>query len=837
MKNRKLFLLMIALLSPCFALAQKNKVDTRQVEQLIERNLGYMPSNIKLKVVDKVDGRDQFSQQVKGDKLLIWGSSGVALSRGFYDFMSQNSLGQSSWSGSRFDIPDSFAGLDTRSVTSPVEHHYYLNVVTYGYTTPYWDWAQWEQEIDWMALHGIDMPLALVATEAISVRVWKRLGLTDQEISDYLVGPAHFPWMRMGNISQIDSPLPQSWHDDQVELQHKILDRMRGLNMTPICPGFAGFVPKAITRLYPDAQIVETSWGGAFHNWMISPESELFTTIAKMYIEEWEAEFGRNSHYLVDSFNEMEIPFPPKGTAERYDLLRSYGEKVYHSISESSPDAVWVMQGWMFGYQRDIWDYETLAALVSSVPDDKILLLDLAADYNAHWWHSSFNWDFYKGFYDKNWVYSVIPNMGGKTGHTGVLDFYANGHLAALESENRGNLLAIGMAPEGVENNEVIYELLTDAAWSDQHIDVEQWLERYSLARYGTYNPTLALYWQKMLSSVYGTFTDHPRYNWQFRPGTVSRGSINVCGDYFAALESFASLSEGMIDNPTYFVDLCENMALYLGAKLEIVTQAIYQAMQVGDRERSLELQGEFERLALLIDQFLDSHPTLRLERWLDFASAHGTTDQERDYYQKNARRIVTVWGPPVDDYSARVWSGLVRDYYLPRWQEYFVSANTGESVDLAAWELRWVEEQRGVSSVDYSAITSDLVADVISSVSYITPSMIEQQAGLVSVLTSDSDEACQREVGLSAGQLQDAGSIVIEYLRGGATTIASVVLELDGVEVLTQTVDKVLSYQEASYTLVFDEQMSRRANNGARLLVCLSGVDGDTSSVSVFLK
>ena len=67
-----------------------------------------------------------------------------------------------------------------------------------------------------MALHGIDMPLALVANEAISARVWKKLGLTDREIADYFVGPAHFPWMRMGNISGIDGPLPLEWHEGQL---------------------------------------------------------------------------------------------------------------------------------------------------------------------------------------------------------------------------------------------------------------------------------------------------------------------------------------------------------------------------------------------------------------------------------------------------------------------------------------------------------------------------------------------------------------------------------------------------------------------------------------------
>lgn len=115
--------------------------------------------------------------------------------------------------------------------------------------------------------------------------------------------------------------------------------------MKPICPGFPGFIPEAFKRIYPDLHIIQTHWGGAFCNWMISPQEELFSKIGTAFIREWEKEFGKNEYYLVDSFNEMDIPFPAKGSKERYELLASYGDKVYQSIRKGNPDAVWTMQG------------------------------------------------------------------------------------------------------------------------------------------------------------------------------------------------------------------------------------------------------------------------------------------------------------------------------------------------------------------------------------------------------------------------------------------------------------------------------------------------------------
>lgn len=644
------------------------------------------------------DGCDEYEISVSDGRISVKGSSQVALCRGFYDFTRRHGAGISSWSGSRFVLPDLSADEAPLKVRSPFRDHYYFNVVTFGYTMPYWDWERWEQEIDWMALHGIDMPLALVAQEAIMHRVWLKLGLTPDEINEYTVGPAHLPWMRMGNISSLDGPLTDSWHDGQIQLQHRILDRMRRLGMKPICPGFAGFVPRSINRIFPDARIVEMSWaGGAFHNWMVSPDQELFSRIGRMFIQEWEKEFGKNERYIIDSFNEMEIPFPDKGDPARYSMLADYGEAVYNSIRSANPDAVWVMQGWMFGYQRDIWDEATLEALVSKVPDDKMLLLDLAEDYNHCFWKIGSNWDYYKGFFNKDWCYSVIPNMGGKTGQTGIMEFYANtGRLKALRSPVKGRLTAYGIAPEGIENNEVLYELISAAGWTADSIPLDRWLAGYSRCRYGSCPDAMESYWQGMTGSVYGSFTDHPRYNWQFRPGSVKRGSIAFSGDYFDAVKAFASASDSLGASELYKADLAELTALYLGAKLETLVSAIDDAYLAHDTVAAEKHERRFEEIATAIDRVLASHPTLRLDRWLGYASRHGENEAARQRYLANARRIVTVWGPPVDDYSARIWSGLVGSYYLPRWRQYFQSRKTGTPYDAAQWEEDWVNGRTG---------------------------------------------------------------------------------------------------------------------------------------------
>lgn len=837
---KRILLFSFCLLSFSLQIISGQKSALVETRKVVERVTGQ--SDLPVSFVLKPDkgqpkGKNYFQYRVDDGVLKIEGSSPVALCRGFYDFVKSNRAGLYSWSGSNIRFPQQLVDGMEKRVVSPFEHHYLFNVCTYGYSMPYWDWERWEKEIDWMALHGIDMPLALVGYEAIMARVWKKMGLTDEEINNYFVGPAHLPWMRMGNVSGIDGPLNQDWHKQQVELQHKILKRMKNLGMKPICPGFPGFIPEAFKRIYPDLHIIQTHWGGAFCNWMISPQEELFTKIGTTFIKEWEKEFGKSEYYLVDSFNEMDIPFPAKGSKERYELLAFYGDKVYQSIRKGNPKAIWVMQGWMFGYQRHIWDYETLGALVSKVPDDKMLLLDLAVDYNKHFWKSEVNWEFYKGYYNKSWVYSVIPNMGGKTGMTGILDFYANGHLEALASPNKGRLVAHGMAPEGIENNEVIYELLSDAGWSDKEINIHEWLKEYSYNRYGGYPAAIRECWDLLLESVYGTFTDHPRYNWQFRPGTVRSGSINITPSFFKAIESFMEVSGQQKGNSLYLADLAELTTLYLGGKAELLIKAIDWQYEIGDTVRAAKFEKDFEHIMLGMDALLSAHPILRLERWIDFAHKQATTSEQYKQYERNAKRIVTIWGPPVDDYSARVWSGLIRDYYLPRWKHYFASRKTGIRFNFAEWEKNWVESE-GCSPQTPPADIVNTARSLVDYAAFITPVLIpDGKKGQLGSWTIGSEKAEIISFQVPADRLDKLSAVRIEKKAGKSSVVCSrLKLVADGKVLVDDASEKILYGDKLGtvYTVTLPDDI--RGNNGVELQLQIKNIGSETASGQVSL-
>lgn len=663
---------------------------------MIRRLIGSRADQINLSLTRTSFSGPFVTFEAKSGKLKIHATSEVDLCSGFYQYLKSQGLGMRTWAGKSLRIPKRWPDCEKTTLRTPFRYRPYFNAVTYGYTMPYWDWNRWEEELDWMALHGINMPLMLVANEAIATRVWRSIGLTEPEINQFYTGPAYLPWHRMGNLTNHNGPLSNSWHSQQVRLAHRILKRMRELGMRPITPGFSGFVPKGISRLHPREKLARFSWGGFApekQSYFLSADSLLFADLTGRFIASWEKEFKAEPFRLVDSFNEMELP---ASGLERETFLAEYGQSVYASMKAANPDSKWVIQGWMFGYQREIWNRATVEALFRKVPKDKVLVLDMACDYNGTFWHNEMNWKVQNEFSGVPWVYGTIPNMGGKTGYTGILNFYRKDVFKALTDPSQKHLAGFGIFPEGLENNEIIYELLTDNIWRSEPFGMDDFLFCYCRARYGAAPEAAVRGWKLLTESCYATFTDHPRFGWQY--GSTGKGSMNKDPRFAEGVRLLASCASQLKGATLYRPDLIEQAAMIAGSRAEDLFGQAMSAAKGGDVEQCKALWARAQTELLLADRLLESHPNHRLKRWLDFARHSGASSAESDRYERDARRIVTVWGPPVNDYSARLWGGLIRDFYVPR-MELRLKAALGEKVDVALWEEKWVNSL-GVSAV-----------------------------------------------------------------------------------------------------------------------------------------
>ena len=584
-----------------------------------------------------------------GGTVSIKGSSGVAISRGAYAYLRHACKSMVTWSGRHLTLPTTFPDHGPNRVVCPYEFVQYYNVCTFGYSTAFWNWERWQRELDWMALHGVTMPLALDAQEAIWHRVWISMGLTRAELDRFSTGPGHLPWHRMGNINNFDGPLPQGWMDQKRELQHKILGRMRELGMTPIVPAFSGHVPEGFKRLHPQAKTSTLLWGTGTlprqtKTFFLHPgEDQLFVDIGGRFIQEYSKEFGVGGYYLADPFNELKVPVTKE---HRFEELAQYGRKIYESIQAGDPDGKWVLQGWLF-VDVDFWDPQSVKAFLSQVPGDRMLIIDYANDLIPNMFPGMTLpqgvWKANEAFNGKPWINGMIHTFGGNNNVKGNLALIDSQPAEVLASPQKGNLVGWGICPEGIETNEVVYELMTEIGWSDHKIPLQDWLADYCRARYGDCPPAMNEAWKLLLQSAYSSHFYMSKHAWQMRP-TLDPKALNLdAGPVFVqAVEQFLSCAERLKSSELYRHDLIEFVGQAAGGSVDRHLAAACQAHKSGNADARDHMVHQSLEMLLRIDAIMNLRQDRRLETWTHNAQSWGQSPDEAVYYDSNSRRLIT---------------------------------------------------------------------------------------------------------------------------------------------------------------------------------------------------
>ncbi len=133
--------------------------------------------------------------------------------------------------------------------------------------------------------------------------------------------------------------------------------------------------------------------------------------------------------------------------------------------------------------------------------------------------------------------------------------------------------------------------------------------------------------------------------------------------------------------------------------------QQVAKAYKAKDAEQFKKYSEAFLAMLDDMDRLLATRKDFLLGKWLADAKAWGTNQQERALYEMNARDLITLWGDkksPLHEYSSRQWSGLIKNFYRARWQQFFDYAGdclkTGKPMDVKAfeekmedWEWNWV--------------------------------------------------------------------------------------------------------------------------------------------------
>lgn len=687
---------------------KKGTLDKEAAYALIKRVVAEKADHFKVEYVARENGKDVFELEQKGKKIVLRGNNGISVASALNHYLNEYAHCQYGWNASHMQLPDPLPEVKqkVRKVTPYVYRHYF-NYCTFSYTAAWWDWERWQKEIDYMALHGVNMPLAMTGQNAVWDRVYRSMGFTDEDMDRFFTGPGYFMWFWAGNIDGWCGPLPKSWMESHEELQKKILARERELGMTPILPAFTGHVPPTFKEHFPEARLRQVNWEGRFDDtYLLEADDPLFQTIGNRFMEEQIRTFGTDHLYGADTFNEM---FPP---SEDSTYLDGISKAVYQSMAAVDPEAVWVMQGWLFHDKRDFWKPAQMKAYLGAVPDEHLIVLDL--------WGEEFPiWDRTEAFYGKPWIWCMLHNFGGRNMLFGNALKLAEEPSRVLADPAKGQLLGLGAVPEGIEQNPVIYSLLFSHIWRNTAVELDEWFETYLESRYGCRDEAVEKAWDILRKTVYANegnyesaITARPTFekhnNWAYTD--IPYDPVEVIKAWKYLLQAADRLGE----NPCYRYDLILVGKQVLANYATIIQQKFGEDYRTKDLPAFTRNSREFMELIDDMDELMGTHEAFLLGKWLEDARSWGKTASEKQLYEKNARDQITLWGGKdavLHDYASKQWSGLFKGFYKGRWQlfidEVYDCIKTGRKYDHTAsddrvrsWEWEWVNGQEKYPAV-----------------------------------------------------------------------------------------------------------------------------------------
>lgn len=680
--------------------SMRSQVDTLEAARgLIKR---IVPQHAKSFVVEQLpaeNGKDVFEIESRGGKIILRSNTGVGIGTALNWYLKYSCHCHYSLKAQQMRLPSSLPAVQPKvRRVSQDRWRYFLNYCCFGYSLAWFDWPQWERLIDWMALNGINAPLSVTGQEAVWSATCRRLGYSEADMAAFLAGPPYLPFGWMGCLDGWGGPLPKSWLTRRADLQKRILARERSLGMKPVLQGFTGHVPPATATRFPQARLHKVRWA-EWETLMLDPLDPLFAQFATTFLHEEQRLFGTDHLYAADTFIEMTPP------SDDTNFLAAVGRAIYEGMAQADPQAVWVLQGWTFYNQAKFWTQPRIEAFLNAVPDSHMLVLDLFCDVTPVWNKT-------RAFCGKPWAWCALQNFGDCVYLGGALNRIHQDLASARRDPLSAQLSGIGFVNEGLDYNPIIFDFLFEQSWRPGPLKLDAWVQDYARRAHGSADPDSQAAWTILQGTVFtGQHQVAPAYT--LAPSTASAGDPPYSNEKLTHVwKHLLNAAEKAKGSDAFQFDLVMVTRQVLGNYSADVHRQALEAWKARDKARFQSASTRMLSLIHDLDELLATRPEYLLGRWLKDAKRWGGNKPERDKLEWNARRVITMWGeqPLIRDYSRREWSGMLNDFYLPRWESFYAALSAtftnGGSFDAAAfdrelqdWERRWASEGKEYST------------------------------------------------------------------------------------------------------------------------------------------
>ncbi len=582
-----------------------------------------------------------------------------------------------SWCGSRFEPFTPAAPEKPIEKSIPWKWRQAYNYCTLSYTMAFWDKPQWSEEVDRLALFGINMPLVQAGLEKVWQLTLRELGYPEEKIFAFIPNPSAAAWWNMGNLEGYGGPLTQAEIDNEAALGRFIVERARGLGMKPILQGFVGLVPSDLGDYLPGNYIPQGMWSygskiGFQRPAVLDPTSDLFKRVAAVWYKNLQAVYGdipEACPFGGDLFHEG-------GRTNGLDVS-DCAAAVQAAMQEANPGAIWVIQAWCGN---------PTPALLKKLNPEHTLIELLRRDQSPNWLRA-------EDYGDIPWIWCELLNFGGRPGLYGSLRQCAEfGRVQTLPAAR--TMQGLGLLSEGFETNPAYYDLFLQriAMPRDRIIEgaeFKAWIADYLRCRYGFLNDDLLRAFLLLEETVYRPVReqDGPRETLFCATPSLNASKVSHWGNgsiYYdtanvrEALELYLKTLEA---NP----DLAK-LDTFRFDILDLTRQVVYDLDKpllavIGDALRSQD-KASYQKAALLfgilitLDDLTQKYdPFYTLDRQYERARAKARPASNAAPWLLAAKRLYTTWTVKaglLNGYAFRPYAGLLRGYYLHRWRLFF---------------------------------------------------------------------------------------------------------------------------------------------------------------------
>ncbi len=683
-------------------------------EDIIEDVKGIIGRTIGEDYVEQFDLRldrrlreDYFSIASLKDKIMLTSNNGVGLASAFNYYLKEVCNCHISRFGKQIKLPKTLPSVNGKiDRATKFIHRYAYNYCTHSYSMAFWSDEQWQKEIDFLAMNGVNLVLDILGMEEVYRRFLTKLGYRHREIKNFITGPSYYAWFYMGNVCGIGGPVHDNFFFEKCQMARRNHRRMQTLGMNVVLQAYTGMLPRDIKKKDMDIPTIEQGkWKGIEQPLIVSPESAYYVKFAKLFYECQREVFGDITHFYAGDIGHE------GGKLDKSTAKDSYAN-VMETLLQYDKDAMWVVQCWALNPNK------LFTKSVKQYRENHILMLDLNTEKINH---NSNNFSRLSKY--GNVLCGLLNNFGGRHGLYGDVNKIPE---MVRNASQRPNFKGIALTAESTHVNPIVSEIFFSTIWEDID-DVQAWAKKYTLRRYGKENEHINESIEVLLKTAYGSDNGPLSFGASETMGCrrpldpetkmfTARGTVKIpysTKDFNKAVALFLKDYDKFKDNECYIYDAVDLLRQSICNRLTSLARKTVSAYKSKDYlvcveygEKLLSLMDTLDRVLLNSKEFSFSS---YIEPVCEYADK--LDDFTRELYMINAKALITTWycrllsdDGNLHDYAHRQLGDLVNSFHKMRWEK-FMEQVKAEMDGKKPQEIDWfkVEWDWVLSDTQYS--------------------------------------------------------------------------------------------------------------------------------------